>query len=237
MLAGASFPPALQNPAPNSARGSRWSGSAWLFYRDDSNAGALAPGGTLGGSQAGLRLNYRINGDARRPLSVSARFYAPLGAAQTALGGLRGSEAALGVDWRPIASLPLNVLLERRQALGDGGRSDFSLMLHGGFDRGLANGRVRIEGYGQAGVVGLEERDLFADGGITATTRLGPFAVGGGAWGGAQPGVARLDVGPHVGLRLPIGRVVLRGTAEWRFRVAGDAAPDSGPALTLSAGF
>jgi hypothetical protein len=36
---------------------------------------------------------------------------------------------------------------------------------------------------------------------------------------------------------LPIGRTAIRASAEWRFRVAGDAAPDSGPAVTLSTDF
>ncbi len=221
-------PPAFSSPpAPNP---SRWAGSAWAFFRDDDGGGTLAPGGTLGGSQAGARLTYRLNNDRTRPLSLSARLYTPLDNA-------RGAEAALGIDWRPIASLPINLLAERRQAIGRDGRSDFALMVHGGGETRLANGRVRINGYGQAGIVGIEARDLFADGAITATTRIGPVDVGGGAWAGAQPGVARLDLGPHASFRLSVGRASLRAAAEWRFRVAGDAAPGSGPTLTISAGF
>jgi len=221
-------PPAFA--LPNASPASRWTGSAWVFHRDDTNGGTLAPGGALGGSQAGLRLTYRLNNDSRRPLSLSARLYTPLDAP-------RGAEAALGIDWRPIAALPINLLAERRQAVGRDGRSDFALMLHGGTETRIARGRIRIEAYGQAGIVGIERRDLFADGAITATARIGPVDVGGGAWGGAQPGVSRLDLGPHAGFRLPVGRATIRAAAEWRFRVAGDATPGSGPALTISAGF
>lgn len=218
----------LPNPRPANALENRLSGSAWVFLRERGDAG-LAPGGTLGGSQAGFRLTYRLNADARRPFSVSARLYAPL--------DRQGAEAGFGIDWRPIAELPINILAERRQRVGREGRSDFAVTIYGGAETRLLGDRVRVEAYGQAGIVGIESRDLFADGSIVATTRVGLVELGGGAWGGAQPGVSRLDVGPHAGFRLPIGRVTIRAAAEWRFRVVGDAEPASGPALTISAGF
>ena len=61
--------------------------------------------------------------------------------------------------------------------------------------------------------------------------------LGGGAWGGAQDGAKRVDVGPTATLDLPVGGVNTRLSADYRFRVAGDAAPDSGAAITFSAGF
>ena len=37
---------------------------------------------------------------------------------------------------------------------------------------------------------------------------------------------------------MPLGKGLFgRAAVDWRFRVAGDADPGSGPALTLSAGF
>lgn len=208
----------------------RWSGSAWLFVRREAGEPGLAPGGTLGGSQAGARLAYRVNGDARRPLALSGRLYLPLERPQ-------GAEVALGVDWKPIAELPLHILAERRQRIGREGRSDFSVTVYGGGERRLLRDRLRVEAYGQAGVVGVRERDLFADGSIRASTPIGPLEVGAGAWGGAQPGAARLDVGPQASFRIPVGRTAIRASAEWRFRVAGDAAPGSGPAFTLATDF
>ena len=53
----------------------------------------------------------------------------------------------------------------------------------------------------------------------------------------AQPGVERLDLGPRVALGLPLGRTAATLAAEWRVRVAGDAAPRSGLAITLAADF
>ncbi|HYG29772.1 MAG TPA: hypothetical protein VD887_06100 [Allosphingosinicella sp.] len=226
--ASPSFPQA-PSPAPASAP-RRWSGAAWLLLRDDT-AGALAPAGTLGGSQSGLRLSYRLNGDPSRPLAVSARFTMPV--ARRA-----GAEVALGLDWRPFRSLPVHLLAERRQALGRDGRSALSLSLHAGVAERMLPGGFRLEAYGQAGMVGARSHDLFADGAarltLPATNRL---SLGAGLWGGAQPGAARLDAGPHASIRLPLAGESVRLSVEYRFRIVGDARPGSGPAITLSSDF
>jgi len=216
---------ALAPPLQMAASPSRWSASAWLLIRDESGGGTLAPGGTLGGSQAGARLTYRLGGG----FALSARAYVPLRA-------MAGAEAAAGLDWRPVRTLPLNLLAERRQRLGREGRNAFALTLYGGASRDLAP-RLRLDAYGQAGVVGLRARDVFADGAVRLTRRAGPVEIGAGAWGAAQPGAARLDAGPSLSWRLPVPDSNLRLQADWRFRVADDAAPRSGPALTLAADF
>jgi hypothetical protein len=132
----------------------------------------------------------------------------------------------------------VRLLAERRQAIGQDGRSAFALLAHGGVsDRPLV-GPVTLDAYGQAGMVGLSSRDAFADGAV----RLGlpvaeGFSLGIGAWGAAQPGTSRLDAGPQASYRLPGFGANMRLSAEWRVRVAGDAVPGSGPALTLSADF
>lgn len=221
---------ALGPPHAQSPRTGRWSGSAWLFVRRGDAGPDLAPGGTLGGSQAGARLAYRIDGDSRRPLALSARAYVPLDRPE-------GAEAAVGLDWRPLAGIPIHLLAERRERIGRDGRSDFALSLYGGGERRLLGGRVRVEAYGQAGVVGASERDLFADGSARASIRVGPAEAGAGLWGGAQPDAARLDAGPQASASVTVGGMTLRASAEWRFRIAGDAAPGSGPAFTISTGF
>ena len=76
---------------------------------------------------------------------------------------------------------------------------------------------------------------LEADGALTATYPFMPrFAVGGGMWGGIQPGLSRFDAGPRLSYQLRLG---LRAHLDYRFRVTGNAEPRSGPALTLAAGF
>jgi hypothetical protein len=60
------------------------------------------------------------------------------------------------------------------------------------------------------------------------------FYAGLGAWGGAQPGLYRLDAGPRVTLRI---RNNMRVHLNWRQGLAGNARPGSGPALPLAGNF
>lgn len=167
-------------------------------------------------------------------MAVAARVSAPLRDS-------KGAEAALGIDWHPSAKLPLRLSVERRVAIGRDGRNAWAAYGAGGFWHRLKGG-LETDGYAQAGVVGARRRDLFADGAL----RLGmPIALdedhklqlGGGAWGAAQPRASRLDIGPRVGLNLSVGGKLFSGSLDWRFRVAGNARPGSGPALTLAADF
>jgi hypothetical protein len=203
----------------------RWAASAWLLIRRDGGGPGLAPGGSLGGSQAGARVAYRLGGG----VSLSGRAYVPLRRPA-------GAEVAAGMDWRPIAAIPASILAERRQAIGREGRSAFSITAYGGASQVLA-GRLRLDGYGQAGIVGLRSRDPFVEGAVRVAAPVGPIELGAGLRGAAQPGASRLDAGPILSYRLPIRGARLRVEADWRFRVAGDAAPGSGPALTLAADF
>jgi hypothetical protein len=216
-------------PALPSAELSRWSASAWLFYRQGGSDAPLAPGGTLGGSQAGARFTYALRRYGDSEVAVSARLYAPFD-------DRRAAEAAVGLDWKPLRAVPVRLLVERRQALGEHGRSAFSLTAYGGFDEARV-GPLRLDAYGQAGVVGARRRDPFADGAARLTLPVGPLHLGGGAWAAAQPGVSRVDAGPHADLRLRVGRASVALSADWRFRLAGNARPGSGPTLTLSTGF
>lgn len=209
-------------------------------YVLDDPQGGLNPGiaaaGSLGGSQAGLRISWRPLSSVGVHLRASTALL-PGGRSirsQTFAGG----EGSIGVSWQPLASVPVRLLAERRQRLGSalgGGRNAFSLLAEGGiYQRPLAYG-FTLDGYGQAGVVGASRRDLFADGALVATTPFrSRFAIGGGLWGGVQPGLSRFDAGPRLSYQLRPG---LRAHVDYRFRVTGNAQPASGPALTIAAGF
>lgn len=213
----------------SSAAQSRWSFAAWSFLRQG-EAATLAPGGTLGGSQAGARAVYRLNRDPSRPLALALRLSAPIRRPA-------GAEAALGLDWQPSRRFPLHVLAERRQRLGDEGRSAFGLSVHGGVSDAPVAG-LRVEAYAQAGIVGTRSRDLFGDGALRLSLPAGErFRLGAGAWAAAQPGLARLDLGPQASLRLPLAGRNVAVAADWRFRVAGNARPGSGPTLTVATDF
>ena len=200
--------------------------SAWALLRGRPGPASLSTGGTLGGSQAGARLTYY----------VTPMFAASL-RSSTPVGGARGGEIAAGLRVTPFRSIPISLTAERRQAIGNtgGGRSAFAMFIEGGvYQRPMPWG-FELDAYAQAGMVGARRRDLFADGGLTMTRPLfGRYAAGFGMWGGIQPGIYRLDMGPRVSMRV---RNTMRVHLDWRQRVVGNAEPGSGPALTLAADF
>ncbi len=232
------LPAGVTPPGPRApvAASSRWSADGWLLLRSGAHAaagvaaaGALGP--SYGASQIGAVVRYRLNSSAR-----AAALYVR---ATSGLERPRGATLAAGLALRPVPAIPLVVMAELR-----GGR---------GVHPALAAVTVlppaalplalRGELYVQVGyVAGGADATAFVDGQLRVDRRIGSLGsaelrAGGGVWGGAQKGAARLDIGP--GATLHLARVAngARLALDWRFRVAGDAAPRSGPALTLSAGF
>ena len=201
----------------------RLSMSAWAMMRRDQGPAALAANGQLGGSQAGARFLWRFD----RRLAASIRSSAPVGGVQ------RSAELAAGLRVQPFVRIPVALTLERRQSFGpDKGRSAFAIFAEGGvYDRPILAG-FNLDAYLQAGVVGIRDHAAFVDGSATLTRPLWrQFSAGVGVWGGAQPGLARLDAGPRVSMRL--GRS-MRVHVDYRHRFLGRAAPGSGPVLTLA---
>ncbi len=212
------LPPSVVAPREN-----RLSGSLWLLARAG-RGGGLATGGQLGASQGGFRVNYAFARAAFATARVSAPFDGP------------GRQASIGIGMKGKRA---GLLVERWVALDRGGRNDFAVIAYGGVDGVLLPAGARLDAYAQAGVVG---RDPFADGAVrvereAATMGASTIAVGIGAWAGAQPGVGRIDIGPQIVARVPVAGRTLRLSTEWRQRVAGQAAPASGPALTLGMDF
>lgn len=203
--------------------------SSWALLRNQqvgvAASRSLASGGQLGASQAGARLIYNFN----RQLALSARMSSEV--------GRRGGEAALGVRVRPLVSLPVWVTAERRQRIGryGGGRSDFALFAEAGLYQRPLPWSFTLDSYLQGGVVGVKSRDLFVDGALAVTRPVyRNFSLGFGIWGGAQPGLARLDAGPRLTMQLKRN---VKVHADWRQKLAGNARPGSGPALTVSGDF
>ena len=217
--------PAAPAVTPAIRKLDRWQLSSWALLRGAPTPGTLASGGTLGGSQAGARLLYLFN----RSLAASVRTTSPIG-------GSTGAEIAAGLRWAPLRSVPIAFTAERRQSISRfGGRSDFALFAEGGLYRQPMPWQFELDAYLQAGVVGLRERDLFADGALAFTRPvLGKVSAGFGAWGGYQPGIYRVDAGPRVTVKV---RNNVRAHIDYRQRIAGGAQPASGPTLTLAADF
>lgn len=215
-------PPAMLAEA---AQPARWSASAWFVTR----RGAASGSAMLGGDQAGLRVAYHP-GSGR--IALFARLTAPLAG--------RGKEAAVGIDWQPTTA-PVRIIAEYRAGL-DGSPGGPALGMVAGVYGVPLPLDFELEAYGQAGAVARKRIDPFADGALRVTrevARAGEarLEVGAGAWGAAQHEAARLDIGPSAIATVPLGDSAMRIALDWRERVAGDARPGSGPALSLGADF
>ncbi len=225
------------------AKPDRWSVDAWAFWRQGSNSAQISQGRVpvYGASQAGAVLQYRF-----APSSV----HDPRGYLRGYRALVRNgeSEAALGVSARPLGGVPVRLHGEARLTDGQS-RTEI---------RGAAYATTEIppiklplgaqaEAYAQGGYVTDESATAFVDGQLQVTRELARFdlaksktarfSVGGGAWAGAQEDVQRVDLGPTARVDMAIGQVPARISVDWRERVAGDAAPSSGVAATISARF
>ena len=207
---------------------SRLSFGSWLIARGGTGLGASPSAPQLGGAQGGIRADYALG----RGLAVTGRVAAPAAGA--------GREASLGIAWRP-AGVPLRFVAEQRVAL-DGGRGGPALGVSGGVSELPLPVGFRLEGYAQAGAILRYGVEHYVDGSARAVrpvAELGGLSIdaGAGAWGGAQRGVARIDIGPSIGVRAPIAGRAVRLSLDWRQRIAGDARPGSGPALSIGSDF
>ena len=237
--------PAKAQPAPaatplTSATWSppRFSGDAWLLLRRGGTG--VGTGGPIpasyGASQAGAVIRYRLAPSSPwRPaayLRATAAVRAP-----------HDEELAAGLMLRPIKGLPVSAMAELRATrLQSGTALRPAILLVSEFPPVPLPGGFRAESYGAAGYVGGRFATPFAEGQLRLDrriARIGPaeLRAGGGAWGGAQRGASRLDAGPGATIGFPLGAGSARLSADWRFRLAGNADPSSGPAMTLSAGF
>ncbi len=227
--------PLIPSLAPQ-ARTRRWTGDAWLLLRRDTTTPVTSGRPGYGRSQAGAVLRYSLAPSSAHRPTVYTRV-------SKALGGAREGELAAGLAVRPIPAVPVSVAAEARA---------FDSPVHREIRPAafavseLPSARLplgfRGEVYLAGGYVGGENATAFADGQARADRPLarwgaGTLQAGGGVWGGVQEGAGRLDVGPTASIALGLGRVNARVAADWRFRVAGNAEPSSGPALTISAGF
>jgi hypothetical protein len=220
--------------AQSSPKPGRFSFYAYLFYRPDAAPGATAT--TYGGSQLFVRADWRLG---RGGLAQRSLLYARVSRDMTNNGR---TEFVIGGAVRPFARLPVTLYAERRvrehapdatAAFVSGGVSGVALPLG-----------VTLNAYGQGGAMWPDtgQSSPFFDGQASLTKPVfiaGPTRVNAGAMAatGGQDKAARLDIGPVVTVSGTHGGAQLQGQVGWRFRIAGDAAPANGPAVTVSFGF
>lgn len=234
-----------QTPGRTTDR-SRWSFDGWLLWRGDasrepapafgnSSSGASF-GASYGASQAGLVLRYRLDPGSDRDPMLFVR-------GTRAVASPHDPELAAGLQVQPLLKVPLHALVEARFARS-GGQDRVRLaagVISAVNPVALPSG-FRADPYVQAGYVSGAGGGGFVDGQLRIDRRIARLGsaelrAGGGAWGAIQTGANRLDLGPGVTLHLPLGRASARLSADWRARVAGNALPGSGLAITLATGF
>lgn len=232
--------PWLAKPEAQGER--RWSLDAWVFLREGSGelARSAGPRPSYGASQQGAVLRYRLTNAAGFDPRLYARYV-------RALAGVRETDLALGIQARPVSQLPLTLHAEMRVTYANGD-TDWrpAVFATTGLYRELSGG-LQLRGYGQAGYVGGDFATAFVDGQMAADRAVASFdlgrtkraqlRVGGGIWGGAQKGSERIDIGPSANVVVPVADAPVRLSLDYRLRVAGDAQPGSGVAVTLSTGF
>jgi hypothetical protein len=222
-------------PTP-AATGSRWSADGWLLLREDTTIPILSGRPSYGRSQAGAVVRYNLAPTS--PLQPQAYLRG-----SAALAGPREREIAAGVSARPFPRVPLRLAVEARAGeTARGTRLRPAAFAVTEFPPLRLPLGARAEVYAQGGYVGGEYATAFADGQVRVERPLAGrgetgLSAGAGVWGGAQRGAARLDIGPTAAVTFRLGEARGRIAADYRFRLAGDAEPSSGPALTVSAGF
>ena len=235
--------PRRNSGANDNGRTDRWSLGAWAFFREGSRAAPISEGRVpvYGASQIGSTLQYRVAPSSGRDPRLYLRAY-------RALIERPESEIAMGFSARPMRRLPLRLAAELR-ATDNSFESDARPAVYAITEIppiALPLG-ASAEIYTGGGYVGGEADTSFIDGQVSVVRKLTSFdlrkaddvriSLGAGAWGGAQRGANRLDVGPTMRVDLSLGTVPARVSIDYRERVSGDAAPVSGLAATVSTQF
>ncbi|WP_156874373.1 hypothetical protein [Sandarakinorhabdus limnophila] len=143
--------------------------------------------------------------------------------------GVRGETAQLALGLRQTLLPGVSLSVERLIPLGAATQGAFTARLAAGVRW------QRLEAYSEAGVI--DTGQVYAGGQARArVVRFGPATLNAATWASVQTGstdVWRVDVGPSHSVKVKGIRI----EADWRQRVGGNAAPGSGPVLTVSAGF
>lgn len=210
---------------------------AYSFWRRGNSAPGVFGNGQYGGSQSALLMTIPMLRFQDKSSGPRLAFTARVSVSHNIP---REGEVATGLQWRPSATFPAQVTLERRFRPD---RADaFAAFVSGGHDAAALPLGFALDGYGQAGILTGKSGGVFANAQlhalkpVTSRTHI-KLAAGAGAWVGGQSEIMRLDIGPSVRADLHAEPAILRIDASWRYRIAGNAEPGNGPAVTLSTSF
>ena len=139
--------------------------TAWALLRRSPaspDRDRLPAAGTLGGSQAGARLNYNVTRQIAAPLRTSSDV------------GRRGGEVAAGVRVQPLVSIPVWLTAERRQrsAATAAGATPSRFSPRAAYTIGRFRGGSRSMPISRRAWSGCSSRDRFIDGGSRDPARV-----------------------------------------------------------------
>ncbi len=224
--------PLMPVPAPRADK-RQLSGSFWLLTRSGGANATSSP--TLGASQLGARILIPLQRiGTHSALSGSLRASAPLAG--------RDKEIGAGLSVKLTTEIPVEFTAERRFSLASGQGDRWALFVASGVNDVHLTKDLSIDAYGQAGLVGFKRQEFFAGGSMNVRKDLHlsskvKTSLGAGLWADAQRGASRVDIGPEISAKFSDTPLPLRISAQWRFRVAGNAKPASGPALVIAGDF
>lgn len=202
----------------------------YSFWR--ANSASLSQGllSQYGGSQSAIIARFPVK---HTPLTLLMR--AAMTPSQPMI-----QEYALGASWRPDPQFPLDVILERQFRPNAADRMAAYTTI--GLDKKKLPHGFTLSGYAQAGLLFDQDGGYFYDGNLHVDHPLikrphFETGIGLGVWTGGDHIAGRVDIGPSLHSDVMLNNVQFRISADWRFKIAGNSIPDSGPAITLSAGF
>lgn len=202
------------------------------FWRQGRAGSALAPNAQYGGSQYGAIAIWDPLGRAGTGPALLLR------GAGTPAGSQR--EIAVGTRWQPDHKWPLSASIERR--FRSHAPDSFAAYIAGGLDRMPVVGKLSLDAYGQVGYSLGGESSPFADAHARLQYPLAeplgiPLRIGTGAWFGGQKATYRADIGPTLSAQIDTRLTDFTLQLDWRKRVAGNAVPQDGLALTVATDF
>ncbi len=241
--------PFTSAPAISTSQPDRWSLQGWAFVRPGGRTLSVGQG-QYGGSQAGLVGRYALNSQSKRRVHLYARLASALPNGDRP--GFDDADIALGVTVRPLPDIPVALAGEQRFALGKSARTRAAAYAVTQIPPVKLPARFSADIYAQAGAAGAKDPQLFFDLQMVAERKIArqgkvDISMGAGLWSGGQTGektaksardnIVRLDIGPRASVRFPVASGRAKMSLDWRRRVAGNAQPGSGLALTLATDF
>jgi hypothetical protein len=219
-------------PSPRPYVKPRASTYGYSFWRKAGSTSGLAPASQYGGGQSGLIGTYRL-GESENAMAILWRV--SVAHARTA-----EQELAFGIRWQPTTKLPITLSAERR--FRNDNTDNIAFYIAGGKSDVPLVAKFKLDTYAQIGILTGAHPDRFFDANVRVDRPVfnaAPFSIsaGGGLWAGGQKGASRIDIGPSMRTDFKVSDAHFRLNADWRFRIAGNAAPGDGPTITLSTNF